>query len=275
MLQQHTVQTCLPQASNMVKRIVLEPFKLGEFPMQSLTLQKDVKVRLPNTRPGGPPGQRMHSSRLLTKNAEEGNSAAAVPDVPDTPDAYDHYTPILTDVDRRPYINLTPAKEDWLRTPYGIDPTKESTLLDKDGKPEVLRLAVEADAACERLFSAMDRKIKKQLNKERAKTVENFYSMCHTSDAEKYPICFPIRLDLRTTQFKIVQDGKVVSGMGWDFIRDVNFRNALVKVIVLPARVWATGDKGGTNLLTTCLVVKPGAGSPEIVITDFPDEDLL
>ena len=96
-----------------------------------------------------------------------------------------------------------------------------------------------------------------------------------TSDAEKYPLCFPLRLDLRTTQFTIVQDGKVTPGMGWDFIRDVNFRNALVKVIVLPTRVWATGDKGGTNLLTTCLVVKPGAGSPEIVITDFPDEDLL
>ena len=67
------------------------------------------------------------------------------------------------------------------------------------------------------------------------------------------------------------------SRQGWDgiFIRDVNFRNALVKVIVLPTRVWATGGKGGTNLLTTCLVVKPGAGSPEIVVTDFPDEDLL
>ena len=62
---------------------------------------------------------------------------------------------------------------------------------------------------------------------------------------------------------------------GVSFIRDVNFRNALVKVIVLPTRVWATGDKGGTNLLTTCLVVKPGAGSPELVITDVPDEDLL
>ena len=59
------------------------------------------------------------------------------------------------------------------------------------------------------------------------------------------------------------------------FIKDVSVRIALVKVIVLPTRVWATGDKGGANLLTTCLVVKPGAGSPEIVITDFPDEDLL
>ena len=68
---------------------------------------------------------------------------------------------------------------------------------------------------------------------------------------------------------------KVTSGMGWNVTRGVDFRNALVKVIVLPTRVWATGDKGGTNLLTTCLVVKPGAGSPEIVITDFPDEDLL
>ena len=44
---------------------------------------------------------------------------------------------------------------------------------------------------------------------------------------------------------------------------------ALVKVIVLPARVWTNGDKGGTNIITTCLVVKPGAGSPGIVITDF------
>ena len=256
MLQQHTVQAC-PQTPNMAKRVkvVLEPFKLGDFPIQSLTLQKDVKVRFL----AAPEG-------LLT----EGNGA-----VPDAPDAYDHYTPILTDVDRRPYINLTPAKEDWLRTPYGIDPTRASTLFDKNGIPEVLRLAIEVDDACERLFLAMDKKIKQELNKERSKTVGHFYSLCHTSDAEKYPLCFPLRLDLRTTQFKIVQDGKVTSGMGWDFIRDVNFRNALVKVIVLPTRVWATGDKGGANLLTTCLVVKPGAGSPEIVITDFPDEDLL
>ena len=80
---------------------------------------------------------------------------------------------------------------------------------------------------------------------------------------------------MRTTQFKIVQDGQVTSGMGWEFIKDVCFRNALVKAIVLPARVWTMGNKGGTNLITACLVVKPGAGSPEIVITDFPDEDLL
>ena len=226
MLQQHTVQTCPPQAPNMAKRVkvVLEPFKLGDFPIQSLTLQKDVKVRFL----AAPEG-------LLT----EGNGA-----VPDAPDAYDHYTPILTDVDRRPYINLTPAKEDWLRTPYGIDPTRASTLFDKNGIPEVLRLAIEADDACERLFLAMDKKIKKELNKKRSKTVEHFYSLCHTSDAEKYPLCFPLRLDLRTTQFKIVQDGKVTSGMGLDFNRDVNFRSALVKVIVLPTRVWATGDKG-------------------------------
>ena len=142
MLQQHTVQAC-PQAPNMAKRVkvVLEPFKLGDFPIQSLTLQKDVKVRFL----AAPEG-------LLT----EGNGA-----VPDAPDAYDHYTPILTDVDRRPYINLTPAKEDWLRTPYGIDPTRASTLFDKNGIPEVLRLAIEADDACERLFLAMDKKIKK------------------------------------------------------------------------------------------------------------------
>ena len=117
----------------------------------------------------------------------------------------------------------------------------------------------------------MGKKIKQELNKERSKTVEHFYSLCHTSDAEKYPLCFPLRLDLRTTQFKIVQDGKATSGMGWDISRDVHFRN----VIVLPTRVWATGGKGGANHLKTCLVVKPGAGRPEIVITDFPDEDLL
>ena len=148
-------------------------------------------------------------------------------------------------------------------------------MMDRNGIPEVLRLAIEADDACERLFSTMDKKIKTQLDKERSKTVEIFFSLCHTSDAEKYPLCFPLRLDLRTTQSKIVQDGIVTSGMGWGFIRGANFRNTLVKVIVLPTRVWATGDKGGTNLLTTCLVVKPGAGSPEIAITDFPDEDLL
>ena len=154
----------------------------------------------------------------------EGNGAATVPDAPD---AYEHYTPILTDVDRRPYINLTPAKEDWLRTPYGIDPTRASTMMDKNGIPEVLRLAIEADDACERLFSTMYKKIKQQLNKERSKTVEHFYSLCHTSDAEKYPLCFPLRLDLRTPQLKNFQDGKVTSGMGWDFIRGVNSETPL------------------------------------------------
>ena len=97
---------------------------------------------------------KVHCPSLLT----EGIGAAAVPDAPD---AYDHYTPILTDVYRRPYINLTPATQDWLRTLYGIYPTKASTLLGKDGIPEVLRLAVEADDACERLFSTMDKKTNK------------------------------------------------------------------------------------------------------------------
>ena len=255
MLQQRTVQTRPLQAPDMAKRvkIVLEPFKLGEFPIKSLALRKEVKGR-------------------SSGSSTEGNGAAALPDAPN---ACDHYTPILTDIDRRPYINLTPAKETWLRTPYGINAEKASTLLDKNGKPEVLRLAIEADDACERLFTAMDTKVKRQLHKEHSTTLNDFYSLCHTSDAEKYPRCFPIRLDMRTTQFKIVQDGQVTSGMGWEFIKDVCFRNALVKAIVLPARVWTMGNKGGTNLITTCLVVKPGAGSPEIVITDFPDEDLL
>ena len=78
----------------------------------------------------------------------------------------------------------------------------------------MLRLAIEADDACERLFSAMDKKIKQALTKERVKAVEHFYSLCHTSDAEKYPLCFPLRLDLRTTQCKVVEDGEGTAGMG-------------------------------------------------------------
>ena len=109
-----------PRAPNMAKRVkvVSEPFKLSGFPIQSLTLQNDVNVRCPS---------------FLT----EGNGAATVPDAAD---AYEHYTPILTDVDRRPYINLTPAKEDWLRTPYGIDPTRASTMMDKNGIPRCCAL---------------------------------------------------------------------------------------------------------------------------------------
>ena len=104
----------------MAKRIqiVLEPFKLGDFPIESFALRKDVKGR-------------------SSGSSTEGNGVAALPGAPD---AYDHYTPILTGIERRPYINLTPAKEDWLRTPYGIDAEKASTLLDKTGKPEALRL---------------------------------------------------------------------------------------------------------------------------------------
>ena len=115
MSQQRTVQTRPLQAPDMAKRvkIVLEPFKLGDFPIKSLALRKEVKGR-------------------SSGSSTEGNGAAALPDAPN---AYDHYTPILTGIDRRPYINLTPAKEDWLRTPYGIDAEKASTLLDKNGKP--------------------------------------------------------------------------------------------------------------------------------------------
>ena len=69
--------------------------------------------------------------------------------------------------------------------------------------------------------------------------------------------------------------GKPRQGLDGFFNKDVSFGSALVKVIVLPTRVWATGDMGGANLLTSCRVVKLGVGSPEIVITDFPDADLL
>ena len=188
-------------------KVVLEPFKLGDFPIRSLTLQKDVKVRFL----AAPEG-------LLT----EGNGA-----VPDAPDAYDHYTPILTDVDRRPYINLTPAKEDWLRTPYGIDPTRASTLFDKNGIPEVLRLAIEADDACERLFLAMDKKIKQELNK-------NFRRQWNIS------ILCVTRATQRSTLY--------ASRFGWTCAR----RNSKLSKMGKSRQVW-DGILSGTSISETLL----------------------
>ena len=149
MLQPHTVQTCPSPDVAMRAKIVLEPFKAGDFPTQNFALRKEIKE---------------------TKGSNVAASA-------DSPNTYDLYTPSLTDMDRHPYINLTPAKADWLCAPSGIDIDRESTRLDRHGIQEVMRLVVEADDACYNLFTTMDEVMEGQQVKESSKTLERFYSL--------------------------------------------------------------------------------------------------
>ena len=64
------------------------------------------------------------------------------------------------------------------------------------------------------------------------------------------------RLAMSRQKFKSVQGGRLANGMGWDYVKDVEFRYALFKVVALPARSWTLGDIGGTSLVAVSVVAK-------------------
>ena len=77
---------------------------------------------------------------------------------------------------------------------------------------------------------------------------------------------------------KIVADGKVVKGEGWEFLKGYllshsNFRRAEVKVVAKVMRIWNMNDKAGMSLIATQLVVKPLMKPLEA--DAFPDSELL
>jgi hypothetical protein len=77
---------------------------------------------------------------------------------------------------------------------------------------------------------------------------------------------------------KVVADGKVVKGEGWEFLKGhllshSNFRRAEVKVVAKVMRIWNMNDKAGMSLIATQLVVRPLVKPMEA--DAFPDSDLL
>ena len=77
---------------------------------------------------------------------------------------------------------------------------------------------------------------------------------------------------------KVVQNGEVLTGAGWDFLQPhlqsaAAFRRAEVKVVAKVQRIWSMSGKAGVTLVVTQLALRPQQKPAEE--DAFPDNDLL
>jgi hypothetical protein len=80
------------------------------------------------------------------------------------------------------------------------------------------------------------------------------------------------------TVLKVVQNGEVLTGAGWDFLQPhlqsaAAFRRAEVKVVAKVQRIWSMSGKAGMTLVATQLALRSQQKPAEE--DAFPDNDLL
>ena len=157
-------------------------------------------------------------------------------------------------------FNLTP--QDWLVTPYGFDtsskyedklPSFLGGKLPANGMPEGLSMRVNLgqaqvsvletlDAQCQQRFSVLTRATWNPLVKDQGCKVTATFTGPHEG----------------LTKIAIVQDGKVLRGEGWDFLKPYvdSLRHAEVKAVVRVKKLWNVAGKAGLKLEATQLVFR-------------------
>ena len=157
-------------------------------------------------------------------------------------------------------FNLTPCT--WLETPYGFDlsttyeekvPSFLGGKLPPNGAPEGLSLKISLgqseatfleslDSQCQQRFSALTRATWNPLVKD---------ATCKATAVLTGP-----REGL--TKLAIVQDGKMIRGEGWEFLKPYvnSLRHAEVKAVLRLKKLWNVAGKAGIKLEATQLVLK-------------------
>ena len=157
-------------------------------------------------------------------------------------------------------FNLTPQA--WLETPYGFDLSSKyedklpSFLGGKppaSGMPEGLSMRVNLgpaehlfldtlDAQCSIRFSSLAKVAWSKLVKDQGCKVTATLTGPHEG----------------LTKIAIVQDGKVLRGEGWDFLKPYvdSLRHAEVKAVVRVKKLWNVAGKAGLNLEATQLAFR-------------------
>ncbi len=172
---------------------------------------------------------------------------------PEIPTRTKFFIPELKDNVRAPFVNLTPAKGEWLHVCFDVDTDHASTLKDLQGVPLAFKLVIEVNDQQEDFMRALDKRFRVLFTPD-DKT--DWFPIL--MEKPEHASSFSIKVSARNTCIKIYDGKELRGGKGWDFVKDFPFQNAKAKVAFAPVRVWEKDGKAGVALEATMLVLQEG-----------------
>jgi len=174
-------------------------------------------------------------------------------------------------------FNLTPHK--WLETPYGFDlstqyeekvPSFLGGKTPPNGAPEGLSLKITLGQAEANFLESLDANCQQRFN---ALTRATWNTLVKDGNCKATAVLTGPREGL--TKIAIVQDGKVIRGEGWEFLKPYvdSLRHAEVKAVLRLKKLWNVAGKAGIKLEATQLVLKATEKPTEADV--FGDDSVL
>lgn len=183
----------------------------------------------------------------------------------------------LENIDFKASVNLTPMKEYWIETPFGI---KDSIGDTKDlpsfmggvSNETWLPLALKIDSSIRDHINAIDAALlgKSSFDGEACINSKEFEEM----------LIMNVRVQLANTTIQtpitIIDDEGTHNGHGWTFLspfmeKHRKFKSGICKICISPSFIWAVAKKKGVVWKVDRLVLKPGQNVMELEYDPFAD----
>ena len=183
----------------------------------------------------------------------------------------------IESIDFKASVNLTPSKDEWIDSPFGIKDTlvastKLPSFMGGSSKETWLPLTLKVDDELKDRINAIDAALlgKSSFQGEARVSAKEF---------EELPI-MNVRVQLSNnvvqTPITIVNDEGKHSGHGWTFLAPFmeshrNFKGSFCKICISPAFVWSVDEKKGIVWQVDRLLLKPGQKVIELEYDPFAD----
>ena len=175
-----------------------------------------------------------------------------------------------------PIVNLTPTgsmKIVWGFDMIGSVDKKSFNSPGTEGKAnESLSIRVSLDDSQTAFIKNVEAKCK-ELYKEIAPKHEWQSMVSHNTYHDCQTVTLKICLKGQCTALKILEEGQVIKGAGWDFLKSTKgssggFKDGDIKAVVKP-RIWTQNGKVSISLDATQVFIKPGE---KVTVDAFADD---
>ena len=183
----------------------------------------------------------------------------------------------IESIDFKTSVNLTPTKEEWIDSPFGLKDTLVDTkelpsFMGGSSKETWLPLTLKVDDEMKGRINAIDAALlgKSSFEGEARVSAKEYEEM----------LIMNVRVQLANnvvqTPITIINDEGKHDGHGWSFLAPFmethrNFKGSICKACVSPSFVWSVDKKKGVVWQVDRLVLKPGQKVIELEYDPFAD----
>ena len=183
----------------------------------------------------------------------------------------------LESIDFKASVNLTPTKDEWIDTPFGlkdrlVDSTELPSFMGGSSKETWLPLTLKVDDEVKDRINAIDAALlgKSSFEGEARVSAKEYEEM----------LIMNVRVQLANnvvqTPITIINDDGKHTGHGWTFLapfmeKHRNFKGGISKICISPSFVWSVDKKKGVVWQVDRLVLKPGQKVIELEYDPFAD----